>query len=39
MYHIAYNDAEKAILGSSNFTLRGLGLSNTPNRDCAPLSG
>jgi len=29
MYHIA--DAEKAILGSSNFTLRGLGLSNTPN--------
>ena len=27
MYHIANNDAEKAIMGSSNFTVRGLGLS------------
>ena len=27
MYHIAKNGVEKAILGSSNFTVRGLGLS------------
>ena len=27
MYHIAQNGAEKAIMGSSNFTVRGLGLS------------
>lgn len=27
MYHIAKNDVEKAIMGSSNFTVRGLGLS------------
>ena len=27
MYHIANNGVEKAIMGSSNFTLRGLGLS------------
>ena len=27
MYHIAQNDVEKAIMGSSNFTVRGLGLS------------
>ena len=28
MYHIANNDVDKAILGSSNFTVRGLGLSS-----------
>ena len=27
MYHIANNGVDKAILGSSNFTIRGLGLS------------
>ncbi len=27
MYHIANNDAKKAIMGSSNFTVRGLGLN------------
>ena len=27
MYHIANNDVEKAIMGSSNFTVRGLGLN------------
>ena len=27
MYHIANNGVDKAILGSSNFTVRGLGLS------------
>ena len=31
MYHIAHNGVEEAILGSSNFTLRGLGLSSTNN--------
>ena len=32
LYHIANNGVEKAILGSSNFTVRGLGLSlNTSN--------
>lgn len=32
LYHItAHNGTEKAILGSSNFTLCGLGLTNTPN--------
>ena len=32
MYHITNNGVEKAILGSSNFTVRGLGLSsNTSN--------
>lgn len=32
LYHLtAHNGTEKAILGSSNFTLRGLGLTNTPN--------
>lgn len=29
MYHIARNGVEEAILGSSNFTVRGLGLSST----------
>ena len=29
MYHIAHNGVEKAIMGSSNFTVRGLGLSQT----------
>ena len=29
MYHIANNDVEKAIMGSSNFTVRGLGLGAT----------
>ncbi len=29
MYHIAKNGVENAILGSSNFTVRGLGLSQT----------
>ena len=27
MYHIANNDADKAMIGSSNFTVRGLGLN------------
>jgi SNF2 family DNA or RNA helicase len=31
MYHMAHNGVEEAILGSSNFTLRGLGLSSTNN--------
>ena len=31
MYHIANNDAEKAIMGSSNFTVRGLGLNPPHN--------
>ena len=31
MYHIAQNGAEKAIMGSSNFTVRGLGLSPPHN--------
>ncbi len=29
MYHIAHNGIEDAIMGSSNFTVRGLGLSQT----------
>ena len=29
MYHIAHNGVEDAIMGSSNFTVRGLGLSPT----------
>ncbi len=29
MYHIAHNGVEDAIMGSSNFTVRGLGLSQT----------
>lgn len=31
MYHITHNAVEEAILGSSNFTVRGLGLSSTNN--------
>ena len=31
MYHIANNGIDKAILGSSNFTVRGLGLSSNSN--------
>ena len=31
MYHIANNRAEKAIMGSSNFTAQGLGLSQSNN--------
>jgi SNF2 family DNA or RNA helicase len=31
MYHIAYNGIEDAILGSSNFTVHGLGLSSQNN--------
>ena len=31
MYHIAHNEIEDAIMGSSNFTVRGLGLSPTGN--------
>ena len=31
MYHIANNGAEDAIVGSSNFTVRGLGMSSTEN--------
>ena len=31
MYHIANNDVEKAIMGSSNFTVQGLGLSQSNN--------
>lgn len=31
MYHIASNSIEDAILGSSNFTVRGLGLGNSGN--------
>lgn len=31
MYHIAHNATEKAILGSSNFTVKGLGLGSTGN--------
>ncbi len=31
MYHIANNGVEKAIMGSSNFTLRGLGLTQDSN--------
>jgi phosphatidylserine/phosphatidylglycerophosphate/cardiolipin synthase-like enzyme len=31
MYHITHNGVEDAIVGSSNFTLRGLGLSTTGN--------
>ncbi|MDM8548594.1 helicase-related protein [Desulfobacterales bacterium HSG2] len=31
MYHISNNGNQKAILGSSNFTVRGLGLGGNPN--------
>ncbi len=31
MYHTAHNGVEEAIMGSSNFTVRGLGLSQTSN--------
>lgn len=31
MYHIAHNGSENAIMGSSNFTLRGLGLGKNNN--------
>ncbi|MYK94156.1 ATP-dependent helicase, partial [Candidatus Poribacteria bacterium] len=31
MYHIANNGVEDAIVGSSNFTVRGLGMSSTEN--------
>ena len=31
MYHIANNGVEDAIVGSSNFTVRGLGMSSTDN--------
>ncbi|MBV5310219.1 helicase-related protein [Chromatium okenii] len=31
LYHIHYGNREHALLGSSNFTQRGLGLSATPN--------
>ena len=31
MYHIANNGVEKAIMGSSNFTMRGLGLTKASN--------
>ena len=31
MYHIANNGVEKAIMGSSNFTMRGLGLTKESN--------
>ena len=31
MYHIAHNGVQEAIMGSSNFTVRGLGLSPTGN--------
>ena len=31
MYHIVNNDEEKAIMGSSNFTVQGLGLSQSNN--------
>ena len=31
MYHIANNGVEKAIMGSSNFTMRGLGLTRDSN--------
>ena len=31
MYHIANNGVEKAIMGSSNFTMRGLGLTQESN--------
>jgi SNF2 family DNA or RNA helicase len=31
MYHVNTNGGEEAILGSSNFTVRGLGLGNTNN--------
>ena len=31
MYHIAHNEVEEAIMGSSNFTVRGLGLSPAGN--------
>ena len=31
MYHIAHNGVEEAIMGSSNFTVRGLGLSQISN--------
>ena len=31
MYHIANNSAEKAIMGSSNFTVQGLGLGQSNN--------
>ena len=31
MYHIANNGAEKAIMGSSNFTVQGLGLGQSNN--------
>ena len=31
MYHIANDDVEKAIMGSSNFTVQGLGLSQSNN--------
>jgi len=31
MYHIAHNEVEDAIMGSSNFTVRGLGLGTSGN--------
>ncbi len=31
MYHIAHNEVEHAIMGSSNFTVRGLGLGSAGN--------
>jgi predicted transport protein len=31
MYHISHNGVEDALVGSSNFTVRGLGLGNTGN--------
>lgn len=31
MYHISHNEVEEAIMGSSNFTVKGLGLSSSGN--------
>ena len=31
MYHIAHNGVEDTVLGSSNFTVHGLGLANANN--------
>ncbi len=38
MYHMAHDGVEEAIIGSSNFTVHGLGLGTAGNRPCARIS-